>query len=83
MRISVQLRVPTPGPGERWHRSVYIDPDVRELSVFYDDAMPRGQTSTRRPVLSKVDSVLFVVDSVNTEPGTSGQVWLDDIRYER
>lgn len=83
MRISVQLRVPTPGPGERWHRSVYIDPDPREVSVFFDDVLPRGQTSRRRPVLSKVDSVLFVVDSVNTKPGTSGQIWLDDLRYER
>jgi hypothetical protein len=83
MRMSVQFRVPGGDRGERWHRSVYIDPELRELTVFFDDIRPRGDTSTVRPALAKIDSVLFVVDTVNTRPGTSGQIWLDDIRYER
>jgi len=45
--------------------------------------VPRGATSTPRPDLSKVESILFVVDTVNTRTGTAGQVWLDDVRYER
>jgi hypothetical protein len=83
MRMSVQFRIPAGDGGERWHRSVYIDPELRELSVFFDDIRPRGFTSTVRPALANIDSVLFVVDTVNTRPGTSGQIWLDEIRYER
>jgi hypothetical protein len=37
----------------------------------------------RRPDLAAVRSVLFVVDTVNAKAGDSGQVWLDDVRYER
>jgi hypothetical protein len=33
--------------------------------------------------LSDVGSLLFVVDTVNTKVGTSGQLFLDNVRYER
>lgn len=83
MRLSVQVRVPGPGPGERWARSVFLDDGSRDVTVFFDDMNPRGATSTPRPDRSKIESILFVVDTVNTKTGTAGQVWLDDLRYER
>ena len=83
LRLSVQLRVPTPGDGERWHRSVYIDETPREITVFFDEMTPRGVTAQRRPVLSNVRDLLFVIDSVNTKPGSSGVIWLDDLKYGR
>jgi hypothetical protein len=84
MRVSVQLRAPTSHPsGERWHRSVFVDTNPREISVWFDDMRPRGATSTARPRLDKIGWVLFVVDTVNTPPGTAGQLFLDDVRYER
>jgi hypothetical protein len=83
MRISVQLRIPEGPEGERWQRSVYVDQMPREISVFFDEVTPRGPTSTRRPVLGKVQSVLWVVDPVNTALGSSGQVWIDDVKYGR
>jgi hypothetical protein len=83
MRVSIQLRVPGTGPGERWARSVFLDDSSRDVTVFFDEMVPRGATSTPRPDLSKVESILFVVDTVNTRTGTAGQVWLDDVRYER
>jgi hypothetical protein len=83
MRLSVQIRVPTGGDGERWHRSVYLDPEPREITVFFDDMRPRGQTSQPRPDLSAVHALMFVVDTVNTRPGSSGQFWIDDVRYGR
>jgi hypothetical protein len=83
MRLSVQLRVPAAGQGERWGRSVFVDVDSRDVTVFFDDLIPRGATSTPRPDLSRVESILFVADTVNTKVGTAGQVWIDDVRYER
>ena len=83
MRMSVQLRVPNGPEGERWHRSIYLDTTPRPFTIAVDDLRPRGATSQPRPDLSAVQSVLFVVDTVNAEIGASGQVWIDDVRYGR
>jgi hypothetical protein len=84
MRLSVQLRAPGSDPaGERWHRSVFVDTTPRDISVFFDDMTPRGATSTPRPVLANVRTILFVVDTVNTPAGTAGQLLVDEVRYER
>ncbi len=81
MRISVQLRVPTRTGGERWQRSVYADQQPRDITVFLDDVRPIGETSRWTPDLSKVDSLLFVVDTTNTRPGTSGRIRLEDVKW--
>ena len=83
MRLSVQVRVPSGGDGERWHRSVYLDEQPRDVTVFFDDMRPRGPTRQARPDLAAVHALMFVVDTVNTKPGSSGQVWIDDVRYGR
>jgi hypothetical protein len=84
MRVSVQVRADSGTlEGERWHRSVFIGTDLREVRVRFDDMRPSGQTRTPRPRLEDVRSLLFVVDTVNTAPGTAGQLAIDDVRYER
>jgi len=83
MRVSIQLRVPGGTLGERWQRSVYVDTEERALTVYFDDLTPVGVTSQRRPRLAAVDSILFVVDRVNTALGTGGQIWIDSVRYGR
>jgi hypothetical protein len=80
MRVSVQLRLPE---GERWQRSVYVDETPRDVTVFFDETTPVGSTATRRPALSQVQSLLFVVDTVNTPPGTAGRLFLDSVRLEK
>ena len=79
MRISLQIR--TGGAGERWRRSVYLDSTPRDVSVFFDDMTPVGMTTTRRPPLDKMNTVLWVIDTVNSRPGTNGQIWIDDVKY--
>lgn len=83
MRLSVQLRVPVGTEGERWHRSIYLDTNPRQVTVFFDEMTPHGPTTRRRPVLANVRDVLFVVDTVNTAPGASGRIWIDDVKYGR
>lgn len=84
MRVSIELRLPlSTMEGERWHRSVYVDETPRAITVFFDQLTPRGSTTQRRPDLAIVQDVLFVVDSMNTSPGSSGQLWIDDVAYER
>jgi hypothetical protein len=84
MRLSVQLRAPGgDAAGQRWHRSVFVDTTPRDIEVFFDEMVPRGAARLLRPALSDVRSLLFVIDTVNTPSGTAGQLFLDEIRYER
>ena len=83
MRLSVQLREPSGEAGERWHRSVYLDPMPRDIIVYFDDMTPRGVSSRPRPTPANVHSILFVVDTVNTPLGGNGTIWIDDVKYAR
>jgi hypothetical protein len=68
---------------ERWHRSVYVEPNDVHRTIMFNDMMPLGHTSTTGIPASAVRDVLFVVDTVNTAPGASGRVWLRDVRLEK
>ena len=81
MRVSVQLRARGGDAGQRWHRSVFLDQAAREVTVLFDDMRPRGVTTAPRPILADVESVLFVIDTVNADPGTNGQFVVDDVKY--
>lgn len=83
MRVSVQLRAQDGTPADRWQRSVYLDQTSRQFTVYFDDMTPRGATSMRLPVLDLIGSVLFVVDTLNADTGSNGQVTIDDVKYAR
>lgn len=84
MRVSVQARVHVNGrQAERWQRSIYVDDTERSLSVFFADMTPVGQTQTSRPPSVNIRNLMFIVDTTNTRPGASGNLWLKDVRLER
>jgi len=83
MRVSVQLRNWAKPAPERWQRSVYVDTFEQERTVFFDDLTPVGATSTWKPALEDVRSVIFTIDTTNTKPGTSGRVWLRNVALQR
>jgi hypothetical protein len=80
MRISVQLRAAIGGAVARWQRSVYVDQSAREVVVRFDDMRPAEPAASGRPAASRVRAVLFVVDTTNTRPGSSGRFALEQIR---
>jgi hypothetical protein len=82
MRLWVQLRKPD-GSGERWGRSVYSEQVGRTAAVSFDRLKPIGPTATERAALASVDSLLFVVDTVNTRPGSEGRVKLSNVALAR
>jgi hypothetical protein len=79
-RVSVQFREPGPDNGQRWHRSVFIDTEPRTVTVYFNDLRPL-EAGREQPVLAAVDSILFVLDTVNTPLGGSGRIWIDDVKY--
>jgi hypothetical protein len=75
MRISVQLRKPG-ATGERWQRSVEVEPIAQEREIVFSDLRPAGATETPDAPLADVRSALFVVETTNTKPGASGRLWI-------
>jgi hypothetical protein len=83
MRLSVQFRGPGGRDGQRWQRSVYLDETPREVTVYVNDMRPTGPTDSERPDRRRIDGLLLVVDTTNARGGTTGKVWLRDVRLEK
>lgn len=84
MRISLQVRAEVPGAEpERWERSVYLDAIEAERTVRFDDMQPVGATHSATPPKSGIRSIMFVVDTTNSQPGSSGRLWLGAVRLVR
>ena len=79
MRISVQAR--QPHQGHRWQRSIYLDTEPRDVVVRFAEMTPVGASGTFDPAVA--DTLLFVVDTTNTLPGTAGSFTLENLRVER
>ncbi len=79
MRISVQARQPQ--SGDRWQRSIYLDSESRDIIVPFDEMTPVGSGPPFDPALA--DTLLFVVDTTNTAPGTEGSFTIENLRVER
>jgi len=77
MRLSVQLRT---DENRRWQRSVYIDTLNRDRTVSFDDMRPADPSTSGKPAAADVRSLMFVVDTTNTKPGTSGRIWMAEPR---
>ena len=84
MRVAVMVRAEVPGAApERWEQSVYVSPSDAEHVIRFADMTSVGPTHSPRAPLAGVRSILFVMDTTNTKPGTSGQLWLGEVRLVR
>ena len=82
MRLSLQLREPMPGGGaRRWHRSLVVDPAQSTYLVPLASFAPVADATGPAPV-TRVRSLLIVVDTVNTPPGRRGEIVLRGLRAE-
>ena len=70
-----------PQSGERWQRSIYLDAEPRDVIVRFAEMTPVGSSGAFDPALA--DTLLFVVDTTNTLPGTAGSFTLENLRVER
>jgi hypothetical protein len=82
-RLWVQIRAPGDGGGERWGRSFYVDQTLRTVEFLFSDLRPLGGVHGDKPSLDRMDSVLFVIDTLNTLPGTSGVIRFPDLWLAR
>ncbi len=82
MRLSVQLRVPQ-GGGLRWERSVYLDATPRSIVVPLREMRAVDGTRQQAVDLTRVDTLLLVVDTVNATPGSAGECWVGKVATAR
>ena len=82
LRAWVQLRAPV-GNTERWGTTFYADAEERQIDVPLSAFMPIGVTSSEQPPLDRVDSLLFVADTMNFLPGATGSMVLSEVAFVR
>jgi hypothetical protein len=80
MRIWVQLRA-SRERSERWGRTVFVDRESRMVDLELASFRPIGATTSERPPLDRVDSLLFVADTLNSLPGSKGRASLSEIGF--
>lgn len=81
VRAWVQLRAGE--AAERWGKTFYADGNARIVELSLRDFLPIGATSSAAPPLARIDSLLFVIDTLNHRPGASGAMTLSEIAFVR
>ena len=79
-RVSVQVRLLG---GQRWRRSGYLDETTRTIAFPLEDFEPADHGSVLRPTAARIRSVLVVVDTLNTLPGTRGVVTITGLSLNK
>jgi hypothetical protein len=77
---------PVQGPGGRDGQRLHDRKPretPREVTVSVNDMRPIGPTDSERPDRRRIDGLLLVVDTTNARGGTTGKVWLRDVRLEK
>jgi hypothetical protein len=82
IRAWMQLRAPV-GNVERWGSTFYADSEERLIELPLNDFAPIGPLPSARAPLDKVDSILFVVDTLNTFPGKGGTLRVLSVELAR
>jgi hypothetical protein len=80
MRVSIQVR--SSATARRWIRSVYLSDRAAPVTIALREMTPGDPTQQAPLDLAGIDAILVVVDTVNTSPGSSGEVWISELRVE-
>ena len=82
MRAWMQLRAPV-GNVQRWGRTFYADTEERLIEFPLNGFAPIGPLPGPHPPLGEVDSLLFVIDTLNTLPGKGGTLRITQVEFAR
>jgi hypothetical protein len=80
VRAWVQLRAPVAN-SERWGVTFYADAESRVIDLPLRGFAPIGVTSSAQPPLDRVDALLFVIDTLNSLPGTKGEMTISEVAF--
>jgi hypothetical protein len=84
MRVSVQFRTANiGGTMRRWQRSIFLDTVDGQRTIAFSDLTPSDDSAEGDPPLDQISQILFVVDTVNTKPGTAGRFWVKNAELRK
>lgn len=81
VRAWVQLRAGR--ETERWGMTFYADSTTRMVDLPLSGFRAIGTTPSAAPPLDRVDSLLFVVDTLNSRPGATGAMTISEVAFVR
>jgi hypothetical protein len=81
-RLWAQVRAASETGGQRWGRSFYVAPELTETTLHFGEFRPFDGAAAA-PSLARVDSLLLVVDTTNTAPGSAGRIAFTDLWLAR
>jgi hypothetical protein len=79
-RLSIQLRAPG---NERWVVYLFVDQTLRSYDVDFGEFTPATGAQRPRADIDRIDSLLLVVDTLNTLPGSAGTIWIPELWLAR
>jgi hypothetical protein len=59
---------------------VYLDQTPRTYILRLRDFESAERPTTLRPFVARVQTLLFVIDTLNTTPGSEGTFWISKVR---
>lgn len=81
VRAWVQVRAGT--ATERWGRTFYADRESRLVDLALTSFRLIGTTSSATAPLDRIDSLLLVIDTLNSRPGASGAMTISELAFVR
>ena len=61
---------------------MYLSDRAAPVTIALREMTPGDPTQQAPLDLAGIDAILVVVDTVNTSPGSSGEVWISELRVE-
>ena len=83
VRVWAQLRTTPSSGARRWGQSFFVHRDLSPIELEFAAFRPLGEGSAARPPLDQIDSLLLVVDTVNSAPGSAGRIAITDLWFAR
>ncbi len=83
VRISGQLRDGKRSGEPRWRTSFWANTSPRKVTIPFSEMQAVGPGQTVAPSRSRIDSILFVADLVNSRHGDEAVVRFADLQLER
>ena len=82
-RLWAQLRTTGAVDGERWGQSFHVGTELTPIELRLEDFRPFDPAGASRPPLDQIDSLLLVIDTVNSVPGSAGSIAITDLWFIR
>lgn len=79
-RVWAQLRAAS--SSERWGLTFFVGQDLEQHELRFEDFQPFAGAAGPLP-LERIDSLLLVIDTLNTAPGSAGRVAFTDLWFAR